>query len=103
MPKRDLYQATFSFGYNGRILDTGQVVELAGLPNDQRLVLHRYLVPVPKGTETYTCQCGAEFAADWQRVRHGDLRHPETWLDEREAAERLRERRDRHHPELERA
>ena len=103
MAKRDLYQATFSFGYNGRLLDVGQVVELAGLPNDAALVTHRYFVPLPPKAETYTCQCGAEFAHDWQRTAHGDKRHADTWLEQQEAAETLRRREDRHHPDLQHA
>ena len=103
MPKRELYQATFSFGYNGQMLDVGQVIELAGLPNDGALVTHRYHVPLPAKAATWRCQCGAEFAADWQRTAHGDKRHPDTWLEQREAAETLRRREDRHHPDLQHA
>lgn len=101
--KRELYQATFSFGY-GRygLLDAGQVVELQGLENDAKLVQHRYLVPLPARAETYQCQCGAEFATAWQRTAHGDKRHPKTWMEQREAAEVLARREDRHHPELQR-
>lgn len=97
------YSATFSFGYNGQTLDTGQVVTLAGLPNDARLVEHRYLVPLAPKAKTCQCGvCGAEFAEHWHRTDHGDKRHPETQLDAREAADLIRSRADRHHPDIQR-
>ena len=84
------------------MLDVGQVVELQGLPNDERLVTHRYLVPLPAKAETFQCQCGAEFAHDWQRTAHGDKRHPHTQYEAVEAAEIIRLREDRRHPDIKR-
>lgn len=97
------YRATFSFGYNGQTLDTGQVVALAGVVNDETLIKHRYLIPLAAKATTYRCGvCGAEFAEHWYRTEHGEKRHPETPLAAEEAADLIRSRTDRHHPDLKR-
>lgn len=73
---REHWYATRPFGYGGRQLDRGQVIELAGLVNDQKLILARYLLECPPGQETATCaHCGAEFVSVGYRRAHGDLRH----------------------------
>ena len=75
MPKRDLYQATFSFGWQRQMLDVGQVIELAGLPNDGALVASLSRSATRQSGDVALSMHGAEFAADWQRTAHGDKRH----------------------------
>lgn len=93
--------ARMSFTYGGRNVDAGQVFELAGLPNDERLLLLGY-VKTPerriKDAELKQCGvCGAKFLTDMDRTRHGDMRHPERG-DEGEAALLLKGAR--RHPDL---
>jgi hypothetical protein len=90
--------ARFAFGYGDQQLDTGQVIRLKGLPNDEKLLTHRYFVPF-EGKETYVCSVdGAEFAEDWQRVAHGEKIAPQTHHERVEAVERAKT--DRRHPDL---
>lgn len=96
---RERYAATFSFVYGGIQLDPGRVIELRGLVNDQMLIKHRYLVPVAAKVRPHVCaECGAEFVEDWQRTKHGDMRHAHTQHDQVAAADMIQDAR--RHPEL---
>ena len=93
MTKR--YVAKKSFGYNNRMLDLGQVVELAGLVNDHKLVGLGYFQEAPANAKTVQCHCGAEFLEEWQREAHGEIRHPATAEEKAEAPGRLRATRQK--------
>lgn len=82
------YAAKKPFVYGGQTLDQGQVVELRGLPNDDRLVKLGFFWEVPRKAQIYTCGlCGAEFLQDYQRTKHGEMRHPDPEdMDEAKAA-----------------
>jgi len=75
MPKK-YYWARRPFGYAGQELDRGQIVELVGAKNDEKLIRLGYFAPVEKKAETYKCaECGAEFIGLAERTHHGDKRH----------------------------
>lgn len=72
------YFARRPFGY-GRLgnLDRGQVVELQGAPNDEKLIRLGYLME-HSGRDVSACgECGAEFIGDAERAAHGKDRHRE--------------------------
>jgi len=78
MAKR--YWAKRSFEYNGKELDRGQITELAGAKNDEKLVRLGYFGVVDsafqKHAETFACaECGAEFIGFAERDAHGKKRH----------------------------
>lgn len=77
--KPELYYARRPFQYLDTLfVDQGQVVELAGVLNDEKLVRLGYF---EKATAVQTrhltpCgECGAAFLSDALRDRHGSLRH----------------------------
>lgn len=75
---RDQYFALFDFTYDDRVgrLVRGQVIELAGHVNDQKLVNLRYLGPCHPGTPIEKCdQCDAWFMDEAARHRHMQLVH----------------------------
>jgi len=64
------------FTYAGQELDRGQITELVGARNDEKLVRLGYLAPVEGKAEIYQCAvCGAEFIGYAEREYHGDKRH----------------------------
>lgn len=68
--------STKTMQYGGQWVDRRQVIELKGLRNDDGLLRHKQLVPVPGGHKTVTCgECGAIFMEDATREVHGNLRH----------------------------
>lgn len=72
------YQALHEFGYDEEhpLLDRGEVIELGGHINDQRLVDMRYLAPVKPGTVLAECgHCGRLFISQHHRELHGDIWH----------------------------
>lgn len=83
------------FGYANQQLDRGQIFELQGKRNDDRLVSYKYVEEVPKGTEIKTCsECGGEFIGESYRRTHGEKRHP-TVPRTIEEEERLADREER--------
>lgn len=65
-------------GY-GRIThaDRGQIIELEGMPNDDRLLKLGYVTKIGTKDETYECsECGAPFASMGYRSAHAMMRHP---------------------------
>lgn len=82
------------FGYGGAELDWGQVTELRGLENDEKLTRLGYFESFT-GRETYTCaECGSEFVGVAHREKHGSLRHRPQPLDPAEQ-DRLEEREEK--------
>jgi len=70
------YWARRPFNYAKEELDRGQIVELVGARNDEKLVRLGYFAPVEKKAETYQCAvCGAEFIGLTERDYHGKKRH----------------------------
>lgn len=62
--------------YAGRLYDVGQVMELVGGGNDDKLIRLGYIAEVPKNAELVQCgQCGAEFIETQFRTMHGNKRH----------------------------
>lgn len=75
-----------------RMLDRGQVFELEGMPNDDRLLKLGHIVEVDKNTETYECpECGASFVGMGYRTSHAMRAHPSRELSE-EDIEQLEDR-----------
>ena len=65
------------FQYQEMDLDRGQLFELRGAPNDEKLERLGYVAALEKGTETYECgECGAKFVDMGMRSGHGQKRHP---------------------------
>jgi len=92
------YWARRPFDYAGKELDRGQIVELIGARNDEKLVRLGYVAPVERKAEIYQCAvCGAEFIGLAERTHHGDKRHsgkvltPEEEDRQAEREERLME------------
>ncbi len=64
------------FDYAGAAYDRGQLIQLQGYPNDERLVRLGYVAALEKGAETYACAvCGGQFIGIRERTQHGDKRH----------------------------
>ena len=70
-------------GYNGEQKERGEIFELQGLRNDEKLLKHRYLVPqkLSKGQTLHslpTCDaCDKHFADDGFKIQHDEGRiHP---------------------------
>lgn len=90
------YFARRPFGY-GRLgtLDRGEVFELSGLPNDEKLVRLGFAVEYTDKGGTSDCgDCGKRFIGDAERAAHGSDRHRERDLSPEEEESRI-ERRDR--------
>ena len=65
------------FQYGGLDLGRGQVFELRGSPNDDKLLGMGYVAAVEKGTQLTKCgECGAEFLGHGELRHHGDAKHP---------------------------
>lgn len=70
------FVANRPFGYGDLQLDRGQVFELAGFRNDEKLVRLNYCAEAPKGLQAAVCsECGAGFVGDAERAAHGSDRH----------------------------
>jgi hypothetical protein len=69
------------FDYMGQPLDRGQVLQLSGAMNDEKLIRLGYVTLLGAREETYRCSvCGLEFTGIAERTAHGDLRHRERTL-----------------------
>lgn len=61
-----------------RQLDRGQIIELEGCINDEKLVRLGYVSLAPKRATVVQCgECGAEFCTDEALASHGRERHRE--------------------------
>jgi hypothetical protein len=74
------YWVTRPMGYGppgaDRQYDRGQLIELAHLPNDKKLLDYNYIQALEPDVEVHTCaECGAEFVGIAERTAHGDRRH----------------------------
>jgi hypothetical protein len=81
--------------YLGHQLDRGQVLQLSGAQNDEKLVRLGYVALLESRAERYRCsECGEEFVGIAERTAHGDDRHRERYLtpEEEDAREERRER-----------
>lgn len=74
-----LYYARRSLTYGhgaGKPVDRGQVIELQGMINDEKLVRLGYVALAPKHASIVQCgTCGAEFITDEGLNSHGRSRH----------------------------
>ena len=70
--KTDRYISKRSFDYDSGIkFEHGQIVELRGLPNDEKLLRLGYVLPYSKdGTEQECIQCGKSFGSTSGYVMH---------------------------------
>ncbi len=90
----DIAIARRPMGYGARYpqLDRGQVFELTGQPNDEKLVRLGYCEVIPETYETSDCgRCGARFIDDATRAAHGRNKHIDrvlTPLEEDQRADR---------------
>jgi hypothetical protein len=66
------------FGYAGKNYDRGQIIELIGAPNDEKLLRLGYISELKeKSPRILECgECGAKFLEDSARVAHGRRHHP---------------------------
>lgn len=72
-----LYSARRPFGYGDVMLSPGQVVELGGFSNDEKLIRLGYLEPVKGKVSPLQCRlCGGQFLDEGFRDRHGKSAHP---------------------------
>lgn len=76
---RKLYYARRPFQYLDDVfVDQGQLVELAGVINDEKLTRLGYFEEASEGHTRHATpcgECGASFINDQLRDRHGTLRH----------------------------
>jgi len=96
MTRKKRYFAKIPFTYGGVRLDRGQITELVGARNDEKLVRLNFFGEVPKNAETYKCAiCGAEFIGLAERTHHGNTKHkdltPEEELKNLEREDKLNE------------
>lgn len=84
------------FGYGRRgMLDRGQVFEMEGLPNDEKLTRLGYAIEYTYQGGTSDCgECGAQFTGDAERAAHGSNRHRVREMDPTEEDARI-ERQER--------
>jgi transcription elongation factor Elf1 len=74
----DLYVARRSMEYGpmSEQYDRGQLLELVGMVNDEKLVRLGYVSAASKGIAVVQCKyCGAKFTTDESLVSHGRDRH----------------------------
>lgn len=87
------YYARRPFGYMNTSLDRGQIFELGGALNDEKLVRLGYCAELPADAPRHQCaECGALFVGINERTAHGDKRHVERTPEEEE---RLFDREER--------
>lgn len=84
--RSDSYWSRGGFGYGKHeTTDTGQIVELTGAANDEKLVRLGHFREIEKGTKPVQCgRCGLLFIGDGYLVRHGQRRHSGNIAPERE-------------------
>lgn len=89
------YVARWPIGYGEQSLDRGQVFQLGGQVNDEKLIRLGYVLPLERGAERYQCaECGAEFVGIAERTAHGRDRHSGRILSPEEE-DRAIDRRER--------
>jgi len=97
------YYARRSMTYGpgaGEPLDRGQLFDLAGMINDEKLIRLNYVVAAPKNVSIVQCgYCGAEFITDETLNAHGRYRHRPQPTDPRLQDER-EDRREKLENEL---
>lgn len=79
--------------YGDEELDRGQVIEVQGFRNDEKLLRLGYLMEVPKNTVLKECgECGAKFIEEGLRNAHyerqHEIKHPLTPEEEDDLEER---------------
>lgn len=101
MSTRYYARRTMTYGPGaGQPLDRGQLLELTGMVNDEKLIRLGYVAQAPKRASIVSCGvCGAEFITDEGLASHGRERHAEKRLTPRAEDERA-ERRERIENEL---
>ena len=93
MSESGMYFARRSMTYgrpgNEKHLDRGQLFELQGCINDEKLLKLGYAALAPKHASVVQCgHCGAEFVTDQGLAAHGRERHTERSLTPQEEDER---------------
>ena len=77
------------FDYGRLALDQGQIIHMAGAPNDEKLIRLGYVIELESRTTSYECaKCGASFTSIEARSGHGRKRHPDRDLTPDEEDER---------------
>lgn len=91
MAAKILYWATRPFGYVGLELDRGQIFEMTGARNDEKLVRLGYVQQYTgKANDLVECAvCGGRFIGHNERIQHHEKRHVarDPWAED-EMAER---------------
>ena len=65
------------FNYNGHDLERGEVFDLEGLRNDQKLIDTKYVQEVNKLKDVISCTCGKSFMVESFYHQHlASDRHP---------------------------
>lgn len=88
------YWARQPFDYGALQLDRGQILRLAGAPNDEKLRRLGYVAELDGQITSYECAvCGGAFVGIAERTAHGNKRHAPRLLtpDEEDAAEEREE------------
>jgi len=93
----EMYAArrSMTYGRNGeeKQLDRGQILQLTGEVNDEKLVRLAYVELVSKGVTIVECgKCGARFKTDETLASHGRERHRNLKLTPKEEDERTDKR-----------
>lgn len=70
------YYARRPFDYGDKQVDRGQVLELLGLRNDEKLIRLGFVLELRRGEHICPCGvCGAQFVGDNELNAHGAMRH----------------------------
>ena len=99
------YYVRRPFDYAGEELDRGQIIELKGARNDEKLLRLGYVQELPRNTGFRECGvCFKKFVGEGERNGHAEMRHSDRYKGmtalEKEAA--MEEEVDRQEKRLER-
>ena len=96
MAKSVEYFATRTFFYgpgNGTLHDRGQIVDLCGMKNDEKLIRLRYVTETnPRASIVQCGHCGSRFVTDEALNTHGRERHSDRPLTPEQEDERAEKR-----------
>lgn len=86
------FYARRPFGYDDLDLDVGQIIELHGCVNDEKLIRLNYLCQIPARTTPMPCRyCGESFIGLQYLNGHGHKRHSGREFTDIQKEDRLEE------------
>lgn len=95
-PSQKRYYARIPFGYQGKDLDRGQIFNMVGLINDEKLIRVEYAKELNAADPVAHCGvCQAQFISDRLRTEHAKLRHAAHYETEDQWTEALERQQER--------